>query len=87
MFIGVAMIHCLSFSKLSLPPTLRHETFIDSVDHIQQKRCEDKKGLIEQYSSEKEVGIRKGNGGNENDQSSLHKYVKMPSNYKNKNIV
>lgn len=41
---------------------LRHETFIDSVDHTQQKRCEDKKELIEQYSSEKEIGIRKGNG-------------------------
>lgn len=61
MFIGVVMIRCLSFSKINLPPTLRHEPFIDSVDHTQQNR-EDKKGLIEQYSSEKEIGVKKGNG-------------------------
>lgn len=56
MFIGVVMIRCLSFSKINLPPTLRHEPFIDSVDHTQQNR-EDKK-----YSSEKEIGVKKGNG-------------------------
>lgn len=61
MFIGVVMIHCLSFSKINLLPTLRHESFIGSADHTQQNR-EKKKGLIEQYSREKEIGVRKGNG-------------------------
>lgn len=42
---------------------LRHGMFINSVDYTQTKKsCENKRGIIEKYSSNKEIRIRKGVG-------------------------
>lgn len=55
--LGIQSFGEICVSKINFLPTLSQETLISSLDHTQQKRsCEDKRGLIEKYSSEKGIG-------------------------------